>query len=72
VAADVVGHGTPFASPYGAKRLLYADWTASGRALHSFEDILRREALPLYANTHTSTSAAGLQSSAFRAEVRAI
>lgn len=71
VALDVVGHGMPFTSPYGEKRLLYADWTASGRALHSFEEILQRDVLPLYANAHTTTSLAGLQASAFQAEARA-
>ena len=71
VAADVVGAGAPYESVYGRRRLLYADWAASGRALHAFETLLLRDALPLYANAHTSTSLAGLQASAFRDEARA-
>jgi hypothetical protein len=61
IQRDVVGHGAPVSTPFGSKALLYADWAASGRALSSIEEFIAREVLPLYGNTHTSTSACGLQ-----------
>ncbi len=48
---------------------MYCDFTASGRALRFVEDYIQSEVLPLYGNTHTTTSATGLQSTLFRAEV---
>ncbi|WP_116107950.1 aminotransferase class V-fold PLP-dependent enzyme [Lewinella sp. IMCC34191] len=39
--------------------LLYADWTASGRAYGPIETTLRKSVLPLMANTHTDTNATG-------------
>eukprot|EP00959_Pyramimonas_sp_CCMP1952_P349999 7333179-Pyramimonas_sp.AAC.1 len=68
----VIGHGSVFSGPYGEKHLLYADWAASGRALASIENHILREVLPLYANTHTTTSVTGLQSTCFRLEARQV
>jgi selenocysteine lyase/cysteine desulfurase len=56
----------------GRKTMLYADWTASGRALAPVEDYVRAEVLPMYANTHTTTSVSGLQSTCFRQEARQV
>ncbi|MFN4100686.1 MAG: aminotransferase class V-fold PLP-dependent enzyme, partial [Pararhodobacter sp.] len=44
---------------FGARPLIYADHTASGRALGLIEDAIRDHVLPLYGNTHTETSATG-------------
>ena len=70
IRRDVVGADASFDGPFGRKTMLYADWTASGRALVSVEDYVRDEVLPLYANTHTTTSTCGLQSTCFRQEAR--
>ncbi|CAD5251145.1 MULTISPECIES: aminotransferase class V-fold PLP-dependent enzyme [unclassified Imperialibacter] len=40
-------------------RMLYADWTASGRCYWPIEGKLLQEIMPLMANTHTDTSHSG-------------
>lgn len=39
--------------------MLYADWTASGRAYGPIEKRLQEEIMPLMANTHTETTTSG-------------
>ena len=45
---DIIGSSSKFVSPFGQKQLIYADWTASGRALTSFENFVVDEVLPHY------------------------
>lgn len=56
---DVLGEGACITTPFGERRLTYADYIASGRPLASVEEALRTAVLPLYANTHTEDSASG-------------
>ena len=53
IRASVIGDDTVLDGPFGPRRLVYADYTASGRALGFIEDVIRENVLPLYANTHT-------------------
>ncbi len=66
----IIGEDRAIDGPYGLRRLTYADYTASGRALDFIEDFVRGQVLPLYANTHTETSGTGLQTTRFREEAR--
>ena len=56
---NVVGVNQYFESPYGKKKIVYADWTASGRLYRPIEEKLLNEIGPFVANTHTETSITG-------------
>jgi selenocysteine lyase/cysteine desulfurase len=70
IRSSVIGADTAVATPFGVRRVVYADYTASGRSLSFVEDFIREHVLPLYANTHTETSGTGLQTTRFREEAR--
>lgn len=72
IRQSVIGADDVVDGPYGARRVTYADYTASGRSLGFLEDYIRDAVLPLYANTHTESSGTGLQTSRFREEARAV
>ncbi|MBI2814198.1 MAG: aminotransferase class V-fold PLP-dependent enzyme [Opitutae bacterium] len=56
---NIIGQGQEFDSPCGRQRILYADWTASGRLYAPIEQIIRDEIAPLVGNTHTETTVTG-------------
>ena len=66
----IIGKNTHIHTPFGARTLTYADYTASGRSLDFIEDAIRQHVLPLYANTHTEANATGQQTTAFREQAR--
>lgn len=72
IRESVIGDDVVIDGPFGSRRLVYADYTASGRSLSFIEDFIRRSVMPLYANTHTEASGSGRQTSQLRAEARAI
>ena len=56
---NIIGINQEFESPYGQKKIIYTDWTASGRLYSSIEEKLMNEFGPFVANTHTETTVSG-------------
>ncbi len=57
--ANTVGHEQTFLSPYGEQRIVYADWTASGRLYRPIEQALLERFGPYVGNTHSESSETG-------------
>ena len=56
---NIIGIDQTFISPFGKKKIIYADWIASGRLYKGIEEKLNKEIFPFVANTHTETSTTG-------------
>ena len=55
----IIGIDQTFQSPNGEKKLVYTDWTASGRLYRPIEEKILNDFGPFIANTHTETSTSG-------------
>ncbi len=56
---NIIGIEQEFNSPFGKQRMVYTDWTASGRLYRPIEDKITNEFGPFVANTHTETTVSG-------------
>ena len=56
---NTIGNNYSIETPFGAKKLVYADWIASGRLYQPIEDFLINKIGPYVANTHTNTTTTG-------------
>lgn len=56
---DTIGHDAVIAGPYGEKRILYADWIASGRLYRPLEERMIDICGPWVANTHSESTHCG-------------
>lgn len=72
VRDSIIGKDELIDGPFGPRPIVYADYTASGRALAFIEEYIHDMVLPLYANTHTESSGTGLQTTRFREEARSL
>lgn len=56
---QIIGINQEFDSPFGTKKIVYTDWTASGRLYRPIEEKLMNDFGPFVANTHTETTISG-------------
>ena len=58
--SHVIGLNQEFDSPYGKKKIIYADWTASGRLYQPIQKKISVDFGPFMANTHTESNITSL------------
>ena len=56
---NIIGYDCKINTPYGEKKMIYADWVASGRLYKPIEQKLMDDLGPMVANTHTETTETG-------------
>ena len=71
IRAGLIGEGIEIEGPFGPRKMIYADYIASGRALDQIENFVREKVLPYYANSHTKASYCGAYMTEMREAARA-
>ncbi|HCM76422.1 MAG TPA: selenocysteine lyase, partial [Cytophagales bacterium] len=59
IASNTIGHNITVQTAAAKKKLIYADWIASGRLYQPIEDALTHKFGPLVGNTHSESSLTG-------------
>ncbi len=58
---NIIGIENTLDTPYGEKKkIVYTDWTASGRNYRPIEERICNDIMPYVANTHTETNSTGM------------
>ncbi|CAF1021181.1 unnamed protein product [Rotaria sordida] len=70
IDSNIIGKNIRINTPWGSRKMIYADYTASGRGLTFIEHYMLNNVLPHYANTHSDNNACGRQTTKFREEAR--
>ncbi len=55
----IIGINQEFTTPFGDQKIVYSDWTASGRLYRPIEEKMMNEFGPFVGNTHTETTVSG-------------
>uniref|UniRef100_A0A5K3F036 Aminotran_5 domain-containing protein n=4 Tax=Mesocestoides corti TaxID=53468 RepID=A0A5K3F036_MESCO len=58
--------------PFGDRKVVYCDFTASGLSLKFFEEFIINEVLPEYANVHSFLAGMSCQTTSYRNDAKAI
>uniref|UniRef100_UPI0037C11B9B aminotransferase class V-fold PLP-dependent enzyme n=1 Tax=Flavobacterium sp. TaxID=239 RepID=UPI0037C11B9B len=69
---NIIGIDQEFISPFGKQKIIYTDWTASGRLYRTIEEKLMNQFGPFVANTHTETTITGTAMTMAYHEARSI
>ena len=69
---NIIGIDQEFSTPFGKQKIIYTDWTASGRLYRTIEEKLMNQFGPFVANTHTETTITGTAMTMAYHEARAI
>ncbi|MFH0892842.1 MAG: aminotransferase class V-fold PLP-dependent enzyme [Bacteroidota bacterium] len=56
---NIIGINQEYETPYGKKKMIYADWVASGRLYKPIEDKIIKEIGPFVGNTHSESTDTG-------------
>ena len=70
---QIIGIDAEIETPFGdMKKIVYADWVASGRCYEKIENKLKNEVMPYVSNTHTESSGTGKIMTQLYAEAKSI
>jgi selenocysteine lyase/cysteine desulfurase len=56
---NIIGENAEIKTPFGNRKLVYADWIASGRLYRPIEEKLSEDIGPMVGNTHSESTATG-------------
>nr|XP_034836610.1 uncharacterized protein LOC117992978 isoform X2 [Maniola hyperantus] len=69
---NIIGKGDSFCGPFGRRKVVYCDYSGSGRALQWVEEYVTRDVLPAHATRCTALSVTSGQSEIYRSESKEI